>query len=271
MTWLRDPLLPFLAIALVLLAWQEPEQDLGHTIDFTAEVQAGLKADFQRQRNRPPNAQEIKGLEQAWIEQEVLSREARRLGLDQNDPVVRRRLAQAMRFLLENGLPPKPADSAAILDHLEANKAQYELPRRLRFVQLFFSHDKRGDQAETKAGELLSQLMTQEGRGSTISPMGDPFIHGRFFGPVDQAAVAKRFGNDFAQSLFQLKEGPRWQGPLRSSYGYHLIRLVEDLPAGLPSEALLKSQIQRDLSKDASRTQSRTRIKALMERYEIRR
>ena len=103
----NEPLLPFLLIAGLLLYFQAPDSGPDDVIHLSEDIRNGLKSDFERQRRRGPTEPELKGLEDAWIDIEMLSREARRLGLDRNDPVVRRRLAQAMQFFMENGLPDR--------------------------------------------------------------------------------------------------------------------------------------------------------------------
>ena len=147
----REPILPFLVIAGLLLWLQDEPLKDPQRVEISEEVRAGLKSDFERQRRRTPNAEEMAGLEDAWLEMEVLSREARRLGLDRNDPVVRRRLAQAMRFFLENGLPPEPPSDAEIEAYINENREALALPRRRRFAHLFFSHQTRKEQAKHDA------------------------------------------------------------------------------------------------------------------------
>ena len=53
----------------------------------------------------PPTPAELEGLIEAHIREEVLYREARALGLEQDDTIVRRRMAQKMEFLFEDLAP----------------------------------------------------------------------------------------------------------------------------------------------------------------------
>ena len=154
----REPLLPFAIIAGFLLWLQPTAHDNDLVIELSPEISSNLEADFKRQRRRPPTPSEVTELEETWVEMEILSREARQLGLDRNDPVVRRRLAQAMRFYLENGLPPAPPSEAEINAYIEANRDDLSLPRRRRFAHLFFSHQSRQAKAKEDAESALKIL-----------------------------------------------------------------------------------------------------------------
>ncbi|MBM66496.1 MAG: hypothetical protein CMH55_09710 [Myxococcales bacterium] len=271
MNFLRnEPLIPFLLIAGLLLWFRTPEPNTERVIQLSQSIRDGLKKDFERQRRRAPSEAELAGLETAWIEMEMLSREARRLGLDRNDPVVRRRLAQAMRFFLENGLPPEPPSDAEVQAYIEQHQEELALPRRRRFVHLFFSRQRRQDQAQSDAAKALEGLM-DEGAKDTPPRLGDPFIHGRVLGPIDQTGLAKRLGAPFAEALFKLPMGPRWQGPIESSFGFHLIRLLEDKAPGLPKADILQADVRRRLEKTARGAEGEARLEDLKQSYRIER
>ena len=266
----REPLLPFAIIAGFLLWLQPPAHDNDLVIELSPEISSNLEADFKRQRRRPPTPSEVTELEETWVEMEILSREARQLGLDRNDPVVRRRLAQAMRFYLENGLPPAPPSEAEINAYIEANRDDLSLPRRRRFAHLFFSHQSRQAKAKEDAESAL-KILEKDKDKTPKTPQGDVFIHGRVIGPVDEKGLAKRLGNPFAKALFRLTEGPRWQGPLESNFGFHLIRLLGDQEPGLPKDDVLRAGVRRQLEKSAKNSAGTARLKALKSRYRIER
>lgn len=271
MKFLRnEPLIPFLLVAGVLLFFQAPESTPDDTIHLSQDIRNGLKSDFERQRRRPPTEVELRGLEEAWVDIEMLSREARRLGLDRNDPVVRRRLAQAMQFFMENGLPPEPPSDADVQAYIQQHRDDLALPRRRRFAHLFFSRQTRKDHSEKDAREALTQLTGTEDKPPKAI-QGDAFIHGRVLGPIDQAGLSKRFGDPFAEALFALPLGPRWQGPIQSSYGFHLIRLLEDQAPGLPKADVLEANVRRTLQKAKRGAQGKAKLEALRDRYRIER
>lgn len=74
---------------------------------------AQLSGLFQKAWQRPPTAEELKGLVDAFVKEETYYREAIALGLDQDDTVIRRRLQQKLQFI--SGGTPTPAPSNADL------------------------------------------------------------------------------------------------------------------------------------------------------------
>ena len=72
------------------------------------------------QVGRPPNEEEAINIINDFIEEEILYREAMRLGLDQNDRIIKRRLAQKISFLKQETNREEPSqDQLTILgNHL---------------------------------------------------------------------------------------------------------------------------------------------------------
>ena len=105
--WLKEPLLHFLVAGGVLFgayAWLNhgaPENSAG-VVRITASEVAWLKETWARQWQRAPDDRELQGLVADYLREELLAREARAMGLDEGDTIVRRRLAQKMTFLLED-------------------------------------------------------------------------------------------------------------------------------------------------------------------------
>ena len=108
MRFYRDPLLHF-AVAGALLFVGYALMNRGETDPPSTEpVHIGngevrwLKETFANQWQRTPTDDELSGLVAGFIEEELLAREAKTLGLDQNDTIVRRRLAQKLTFLVDD-------------------------------------------------------------------------------------------------------------------------------------------------------------------------
>lgn len=57
-----------------------------------------LADNFQRVWQRPPTREELDGLVQEHIKEEVYYREAQAMGIDRDDPIIRRRLRQKWNF-----------------------------------------------------------------------------------------------------------------------------------------------------------------------------
>ena len=87
-----------------------------------------LRAGWERQMGRPPQPQELQGLIDNFIREEVLVREAQALGLDRDDTIVRRRLAQKMEFLSEDLALLNEPTQADVSDYFEHHPDLYRLP-----------------------------------------------------------------------------------------------------------------------------------------------
>src|SRR5687768_15661085 len=106
--WAKEPLVHFAVIGGLLFgvyAWlnrraAEVDENPAHVIRISAGEVDWLKETWTRQWRRPPTQLELKGLVEDLLREEMLCREARAMGLDQDDIIVRRRLAQKMTFLL---------------------------------------------------------------------------------------------------------------------------------------------------------------------------
>jgi hypothetical protein len=99
----REPLTHFFAIGLaIFLIYGQLNRDsatrLGVIVVDDARV-AALVEGFRRTLQRPPTPSEFRGILDAWVREEVLYREGMTMRLDQDDPIVRRRIAQKMELI----------------------------------------------------------------------------------------------------------------------------------------------------------------------------
>jgi hypothetical protein len=211
-------LLHFVVVGALLFgtyAWLDREDDEQPRVVriTTAEVQ-WLAETWTRQWHHPPSEQELRGLVRDYLKESLLAREARELGLDENDTIVRRRLAQKMEFLAQDTTRLAEPGEDALRQFYDTRRAQYKTPARISFTQLFFK-------TEAAARRALNQLDTRDS-----SNLGEPSLLERDHVLADEQAVASVFGPAFAAKLFALAPGP-WHGPLASGYGFHLVQVHE--------------------------------------------
>ncbi len=105
---------------------------------------------YERQFGKSPDAEELRGLVTAHIREEVLCREALALGLDRDDTIVRRRLAQKMEFLTDDLAGAAEPEDAAVRNFFETNAARYAKPAQVSFRHVYFSKEKRGAKARKR-------------------------------------------------------------------------------------------------------------------------
>jgi len=267
---LKEPLLHFLALGAVVFAfnaWRQktrPIEASAARIEVTAAVIDRLRAGYERQFGQVPNAEELRGLVTAHIREEVFCREALALGLDRDDTIVRRRMAQKMEFLtgdLASGAEPA---EASVREFFEKNAARYARPARVSFRHVYFSREKRGAKGEAAAREALAALA----KGASDEAMGDAFLHGFEFATRETQEITALFGGEFAGRLGALPEG-EWSGPVESSYGLHLVR-VEARGAVQPASFdTVRETVVRDFNEERRNTANREIFEKLRERYRV--
>lgn len=194
---------------------------------------------------RPPTPAETAEALLAELDEERLYREALALGLDQDDPIVRRRMIQKLRFVHEDLAADTPGDDE-LLALRDAEPDRYRQPARLAVTHVFAARD-RHPNPHAAAAALLRQLHA----GADPAALGDLCVHGRSFGARPHTAYAGMFGDAFAAALGDMSEGT-WS-LAQSALGWHVVRVDAREPASLPDLATLRPRLRVDW--DARRRQ----------------
>jgi hypothetical protein len=240
-SWLREPLLQFLFVgALVFTAhrlWQrhapEPQR-----IVVTPALRADLAQELKTELGREPNAGELAVALENWKSEEILYREGVRLGLDRDDPIVRRRMASKMLELQHDLIASRQPTSQELDQYLEQNLARYTEPPRYDFEHVFVGRSP-GD-ALSRARALQKELAG----GAPSEGKGDEFEAGRVLEARTSENLRQLFGENFARRLPELEVG-RWN-LVESVHGWHVVRLDRIAPAAPPERARLAPRLVRD-------------------------
>lgn len=266
----REPLIHFLLLGTLIFAvnaWRErqrPAESETARIEVTAGTIAWLSEGFSKQWHRAPDAAELRGLVNEHVREEVLYREALALGLDGNDTIVRRRLAQKMEFLGQDIATAVKPDEAALRKFFEENATRYAKAARISFRHVYFSKDRRGDRLEADAREALTTLA----KGASEETVGDPFLREHEFADAIETDIASALGRDFAAQVVTLPAG-EWRGPVASSYGVHLVRVsARAEPQAVEFEAV-REAVVRDFSEERRLAANSDFIRRLKARYSI--
>ena len=238
---IREPLLHFLLIGAVLFAFtalRQQKQDHAE-IRITAGEAAQLAAFWETQAQRKPTAAELRGLIEERIDEEVLAREAVRLGLDRDDVIVRRRLAQKMAFVSDDlAVVTEPAE-ADLRAYFDAHKDAYTTPDLYALRHVFFNPDRHGMALDTDAQRALQRLT----RGANANEVGDPFMLPRELADVSRDDITRDFGSAFADAVTSTAPGT-WSGPVRSPFGVHLVKLESHTPRSVASFADVRDRVR---------------------------
>jgi peptidyl-prolyl cis-trans isomerase C len=161
-------------------------------------------------------------LARQWLEEEVLYREARQRGLGEGDLIVRRRLAQKMRALLETSVTVTPPEDATLQAFIDRQPARYGGVERIDLDHVFLSRGSRPPDLQAEAVRI-APLLTAPG-GAGLAGLSDPHPAGVALRGAQFRDLERLFGTPLAHHLAALPEGG-WQGPLTSALGLHFVRV----------------------------------------------
>jgi len=274
MRWLQEPLLHFLVIGLALFAGYSilnpaPEtKSESNRIVITPDDFSQLAVTWLAQGRAAPTPEQMLNLVELKVREEVLSREAMALGLDKDDTIIKRRLAQKMEFLAEG----KSIDFDPSADTLKAwfkdNSQRFVLPPRVSFRHLYFSPDARGEQAEEAAKRALEQLAGKPGDWEGAATLSDPFMEQEYYGDRSMEDITKLFGLKFAQQVADTRPGA-WQGPIESGYGWHLVFINSSVAAKVPSFEEVEPDIRSEWIEDQKIETKRKIYETMRARYQV--
>ena len=237
---LGEPLLQFIvAGALLFACYRLLHPELSSTaevnrIEVTTDDLRQLEVLWTARWHRPPTPEELHGLVESRVREEILYREALALGLERGDTVVKRRLAQKMEFLADDGSALRDPTVDELRAWYARNSDRFAEPGRRSFRHVYFSTDRRSDQARGDAMRALVKLADKPADTPVVGTIGDPFMFQDHYGDRSPEQIASIFGSAFAVAVDQVRPGS-WQGPIESGLGWHLVFVTSATPGRVPS------------------------------------
>jgi hypothetical protein len=272
--WLRQPLPQFLLAGLALFVVYDvrnrnvASQARPHRIELTADDLRQIGIAWVAQGRAAPSVEEMRLLIDARVREEILYREALALGLDEDDTIVRRRLAQKMEFLFEDVAQLREPAPDELRRWFDRNAERFTLPGRITFRHLYFSPDRRGARAREDAARALSRVAGAPMDAPEAIALGDPFMFQDYYGDRTPDDVARTFGPGFARTVFQTPPG-RWAGPLESGYGAHLVWVDTATPSRVPAFEEVEADVKTAWIEDQRATIRAAAFEAMRARYEV--
>lgn len=235
--WTREPMVHFLAAGaalFALFAWQgEPADPASRAIDVGLEDRARLALQYERIMKRPPTDAELDTLTQQYVREEVLYREALRLGLDRDDAVVRKRMANKMDFLAQSMAETVEPSDEVLAKWLTDHPERFAREVRYGFDQRFFA-----DRAAAQAA--LGRLRV----GGAVQ--GEPISLPLSVEGASRSRAAEQFGEAFVGALDAVEPGDGWSGPVASGFGWHVVRLRTREAGAVPPLAEIRERVEND-------------------------
>jgi len=267
---LQEPLLHFtLAAVVIFVAYGllAPSDERGtDDIVVSAPRIEQLAAVFAKTWQRPPSPEELKGLIDAYVKEEIDVREALALGLDQGDTVIRRRLQQKIQFMTDAGADAVAPTDADLQAYLDAHAAKFQIAAETGFEQVFLNPERRGPELDAEATTILAKL--QADPALDPATFGDASLLPAEMPLTDVASISAAFGPEFAAAVGAAPPG-RWIGPVELSFGLHLVRVSQRRPGRLPALSELRDLVVREWANDRRQAAEQARLEALLKRYRV--
>lgn len=259
---IREPLLHFVIgglLVFLFFAFRGEEADPeSRRITVTVEVVEQLAARFGQTMQRAPTPAEMDGLIRDHIREEVYYREAKRLGLDADDYVIRRRLRSKMEYLARAEAEAAVPDDKTLQAWLSRNAARYAADPLYSFDQIFTGAE--AVQAEGVAARLRA--------GQSWQSLGQPISLPQSVERGSRSDIERQFGTQFVAALAKAKKG-QWSESIRSGFGYHLVR-VRAVDAGkAPRLADVRQRVENDWRAATASQREAKAYQALLDGYDI--
>ena len=264
----REPLLHFLALGLALFLLFDTVSSRRGGADRRIVVNDATVANivqlYERVRKRPPTSIELQGLIDSHVREEILFREGVAMGLDRDDPVIRRRVQQKMTVIAEES-DPRPASTNAELEvYLSKHAERYFRPAIIGFDQVVFDPARHRSSLEADLAAALAHLRA----GAKPDPIGDSALLPATIDTIPVDLLGRDYGDDFATTLVALPLGA-WRGPIASGYGMHLVRINTKTPGRPATLAEVRSAVERDFENDRRLSANEAYSNRMRAKYDV--
>jgi hypothetical protein len=232
------------------------------------ELQRRIVERNQAQSGITPGREQLERLVEEYIDDEVMYREAMRMGLDREDEIVRRRLIQKVQFLQRDlAAAPKPGESE-LRAYYAAHPQLFTSPASVTFEQLYFNAD-RGSwaEAEARAGHAYEQV--ERVTTTSLKPPDDAFPFQIPTGDLTRVEAGRLFGDmPIVDALFSAAEG-QWSAPVRSAFGWHLIKVVHRRVSSTAPFDEMRGEVEAAYLQEQATATERRELEALRARYQV--
>ncbi|HEY8606559.1 MAG TPA: peptidylprolyl isomerase [Noviherbaspirillum sp.] len=192
-------------------------------------------------QGQPDSPQLREMVKQELINREILIQEADKLGLSNSQEVKNQveiaRQSIAIRALVQDHLKKNPVKDSEIQAEYDRFKAQAgDKEYHARHILVEKEEDAKAIIAKLKGGAKFEELAKQSKDPGSAASGGD----------LDWASPAS-FVKPFSDAMVALQKGQITETPVKTQYGFHVIKLEDVRAAKLPALEEVKPQIAESL------------------------
>ncbi len=207
-----------------------------------------LENSFKLLYYRLPNAVEKEKMVNKYVRELVLYAEALKMGLDNDDVVIKRRVVLKFERIIKESIIPEQPNKQTLQTYFEKYKDDYKNENLYTFTQLFFNPDKREETTLDDADEAINKLKTNNVLPSSAGNYGDAIMLKNSYTNLSQAKITRQFGHSFTKSIIVL-EPNKWHGPILSGYGVHLVYITKKEIGEIPKLEEVREKVTLDWMK----------------------
>lgn len=267
---LREPLLHFLLLGAVLFAahgilTRGAGSEPGRIVVTQGQIES-MAMLFSRTWQRPPSDEELQGLIRSHVREEVLYREGVAMGLDRDDPIVRRRVAQKLEFVTEQAEAAEPSERD-LQAYLESHPAAFMAEPKFTFRHIYLDPRRREKTLSADAERMLNELNSPANKTAALD-FGDPTTLPLEFDKATASRIKNSLGYKFWKAVDRIAPGP-WTGPVESGYGMHLVQVSERTEPRIPALAEVRDAVKREWHSAHRSEASEKSYQKLLQRYVV--
>jgi hypothetical protein len=270
---LKEPLIYFFVLGFVVfglhsfLNREKKDSSDPFAVEVTSSDIEWIRSSWEASMKRQPTQQELQGLINRFIRDEILHREALAMDLDDRDLVIQRRLVQKLTFVFEDLAESIEPTDDELKNYLLENQEKYRIPEMISFTQVYFNPDKRKDVMKD-AEKVLASLKSEKTTPDEAVSLGDTIMIDSTFRQRSPDEVARILGREFASKLFSTGE-MGWQEPIGSTFGLHLVYISEHTASRMPEFENIRESVKNDFMYERKKEVIDGAYNAVKSRYRI--
>jgi hypothetical protein len=264
---LKEPLLHFLILSLLFfgayrILHPDGETDQSKVVSISQGRISQLSSMFNKTWSRRPSEEELEKIIEVYALEEIYAREAKSLGLEKDDEVIRSRLRQKMVYLIEDMSALQLPTDDRLQEIYQEKKDKNQLSYKYTFSHIFISADQKKEVIKSKV-TAIKEALHQKGK-----VVGDSTLLPNSMSSVEQFQIDRQFGSNFTDNL-KTADDLKWVGPILSGLDYHFIRVDKRVPIEFPPFDKMKESLLTEWRMAKKKTYKADYEKTLLDRYVI--
>lgn len=266
----KEPLLHFILLgAMLYLAssyWMEQNVASERTVVVSNGQIRHLQTLFSKTWQRSPSNDELANVIQEYVLEQIAYREGLALGLEREDTVITRRIRQKLDFIAEESGVRVEVSDALLRNYSAKHTNKFRLEPRLTLRQIYLDPQRHGDELSATAQNLLARLTVEPELDSDY--LGDQGLFKLRYQAQTPTELARIFGREFAEQATELKTD-EWQGPVKSSFGIHLVRVEQKVAGRMPEFSSIRDKVLQEWENKRRDKAVQTYYANLLDRYQV--